>query len=111
MRHIRRIDEPLKVLASGYVEAGGLGTFDPLIYEEVEGPPPVGAIRESRLAVAQKRAEGFNTLFKNLSVGDRILLYPAKLALQEGDTEAVIAMVEAITAADLKKEILAVFEK
>ena len=36
MRVIRKIDNNLIIKTYGYCEAGGLGEFDPLIYEEVE---------------------------------------------------------------------------
>lgn len=42
MRYIRRKDDPLKIKAYGYVGLGGLGTFDPTTYEEVEGELPEG---------------------------------------------------------------------
>ncbi len=42
MRYIRRIDNHLTVKAFGYVEAGGLGSFAPDIYEETEGELPEG---------------------------------------------------------------------
>jgi hypothetical protein len=40
MRYIRRKDDPLKVKSFGHVDIGGLGEFDPEIYEEVEGELP-----------------------------------------------------------------------
>lgn len=42
MRYIRRKDDPLQIKASGYVDSGGLGPFDPNLYEEVEGELPSG---------------------------------------------------------------------
>lgn len=42
MRYIRLKSDPLKVLSYGYVGPGGLGDFDPELYEEVEGDLPEG---------------------------------------------------------------------
>lgn len=42
MRYIRRKDNPRILKSFGYVEAGGLGSFDPAIYEEIEGELPSG---------------------------------------------------------------------
>lgn len=40
MLYIRRKDSPLIIKAFGQVSPGGLGTFDPLVYEEISGDLP-----------------------------------------------------------------------
>lgn len=42
MRYIRRLDNPLKIRSFGWTKAGGLGEFDPTVYEEIEGNLPEG---------------------------------------------------------------------
>lgn len=65
-RYIARLDTPTVLKAWGYVEAGGLGTFDPAIYQEVEGALPQGHSFESEPATPQQRLGQLGNLFKTL---------------------------------------------
>lgn len=62
MRYIRRIDNPLIVKASGFVGPGGLGDFDPAVYEEVEGELPDGWQQEVVLTFQQQIQAAFESL-------------------------------------------------
>lgn len=60
MRLIRRKDNPLILKAFGYVEPGGLGSFDPTLYEEVEGELPLGWEIEKFVSPMDNVKEIFN---------------------------------------------------
>ncbi|MBY0451236.1 MAG: hypothetical protein K2X01_11490 [Cyanobacteria bacterium] len=60
MRLIRRKDNPFVLKAFGYVESGGLGSFDPTLYEEVEGELPLGWEIEEFVSPMDKVKEIFN---------------------------------------------------
>lgn len=68
MRYIRRIDNPLKILRSGYVASGGLGAFDEAVYEEVEGDLPEGWEPEVILSLEDRVKAAFSALDISLQI-------------------------------------------
>lgn len=62
MRYIRLKSDPLKILASGYVGQGGLGEFDPDVYEEVEGELPEGYEKLNPVEPSKMAADAFLSL-------------------------------------------------
>jgi hypothetical protein len=65
-RYIARLDAPTVIKAWGYVEAGGLGQFDPAIYTEVEGTLPQGHTFDTEPGTAQQRLTQLGEVFKTL---------------------------------------------
>ena len=93
MRYIRLKSNPNIVLASGYVGPGGLGEFDPELYEEVEGELPEGWQQYREPTLLDRLKEIFNSMDDDI----RGVFLPSKtsvwleLGAEDPDMKAVEA--------------------
>lgn len=90
MRHVRLKTDTSKVLRYGDVAAGGLGSFDTALYEEVNGAPPPGfSLIQSKSAATILVA--LRELFTSQTVAVRYQFSAAMAqvatALEQDDTE------------------------
>lgn len=87
------------IKASGYVDAGGLGNFDPSVYEEIEGDLPKGSSNET----VKTTEELFQEQIQLLPVENRQDAYVAKLALDYGDKATALFIVQNMAVLDNQK--------
>jgi hypothetical protein len=114
MRYIRRIDNPLLIKASGCVGPGGLGEFDPAIYEEVAGELPEDWEAEQPTDLAFRLAG----IFDSQPVSLRARFAPLRVAVKlELDLDHADVAREIIVQAEippelepLRQELLACFD-
>lgn len=71
MHYIRRKDNTLMIKAFGMVAAGGLGTFDTSLYEEVEGELPTHWQLEAPPLSGEELLVQLRALFRGLSVQEQ----------------------------------------
>lgn len=93
-RHIRRKDNPLKGLGGGYVGPGGLGEFDPEIYEEVEGPLPEGFEIETVKTLDQQMDEVLNEQPMAVQIQLAPLMAAGKLFIDTNRLDRLAALIE-----------------
>lgn len=89
MRQIRKIDEPDKLLAFGYVDSGGLGKV-PDGFEEIESPLP----QQYSLIKLKGKEEKIIEKAKQISASARLDIYLALTVIEKGDTETAIAIIQ-----------------
>lgn len=95
MRYICRKDNPLVVKSFGYVQEGGLGEFNPDIYEEIEGPLPENYIKEPEAGeIAKTLLESFQQLPLDKQAKYAPLKTAVKVELDAGNYELAKAIIE-----------------
>lgn len=88
MRYIRRKDNPAKVVAFGFVAPGGLGSFDPDVFEEVEGELPGNFEQEAPPSLTSSLNKAFMALPVEVRAQFYMVKAAVKAALESDDTEA-----------------------
>ena len=82
---IRKIEDPDKILKYGYVDFGGLGEYDPEIYEEVllaELPQGYQMIKEKPIAMGKDLVLAIQKAFDNFDVATRLTVTGNMIAFQ-----------------------------
>ncbi len=102
--YVRRKDDPMAVLMSGYSDF--TGQFDPLKYEMVLGETPKGTRQETILSIEEK----LKRVLKTAPVSDRAKFYQYKAALDSAldnnDREAAAFILQNLTGLSAELELL-----
>lgn len=116
MRYVRRIDNPLKVLAWAHtIDPGCVTAFDPLVYEEVEGELPDGYELEPK---PTPKKDQIKAVFAALPIEVKVQFATAAAAvylyLDNQDPEAAAAVIQATPVPDeltsVKTQLLSILQ-
>lgn len=91
-RYVCRKDDPLKIVAAGGVPAGGLGYWNPDIYQEVEGDLPEGY----RFEFPGNLINQYDAIAKDLSVTARGKYYAKRPLIETAHALGDWGFIEAI---------------